>query len=232
MSMTQAETATHIAGPTPNVAMTSEYVETIGRLAYVWGWALVSNFNRRIALTSVPEPGLRGGVLPNAPRGQIAMLTDYIAPSQRFVACSNQDVTYGMGYGSLDEDPVIMQVPDFGERFWVYAAWDARTDEFSALGKQYGTKPGFYLMVGPNWDGKVPEGINATFRSSTELAAFCPRVLLLDTDQDRQAIQPLLNQILVYPLSQFDGKLKTKDWKRVPTYPVPAQQGEEEIHWV
>jgi hypothetical protein len=61
----------------------------------------------------------------------------------------NQDVVYGMGYASLDEEPVVMQVPDFGDRFWVYAAWDARTDSFAELGKQYGTRPGFYLLIGP-----------------------------------------------------------------------------------
>lgn len=38
------------------------------------------------------------------------MLTDYISADQRFVTCSNQDV--GMGYGSLNDQPVIMQVPD------------------------------------------------------------------------------------------------------------------------
>lgn len=204
----------------------------VGRFAYFWAWPMVNSFNRRTAMASAPEPGLRGGILPNAPQGQICMLTDYISPDQRFVACSNQDVTYGMGYGSLDDNPVIMQVPDFGDRFWVYAAWDARTDSFAELGKQYGTKPGFYLMVGPHWSGKAPNGVSGTFRSSTELAAFCPRVLLNDTEQDRQAIQPILNQIMVYPVSQFDGKMKTKDWKKVPSFPVPGPQGQEEIHWV
>jgi hypothetical protein len=184
-------------------------------------------------MTSVSEPGLRGGILPNAPLGHICMLTDYISADQRFVTCSNQDVTYGMGYGSLDDQPVVMQVPDFGDRFWVYAAWDARTDSFAKLGKQYGTKPGFYLIVGPNWNGKTPDGIRGTFRSSTELAAFCPRVLLNDTPEDRVAIQPLLNQVMAYPLSEFDGKMKTMDWKKVPNFPVPGgSQGQEEIKWV
>jgi hypothetical protein len=42
-------------------------------------------------------------------------------------------------------------------------------------GKQYGTKPGFYLMVGPDWEGEVPAGIGGVFRSPTNMAAFCPR---------------------------------------------------------
>jgi hypothetical protein len=216
----------------PGTNFSKEYIQTIARFAYVWGWPMVNSFNRRIALTSVSEPGLRGGVLPNAPLGHIAMLTDYIKAEQRFVACSNQDVTYGMGYGSLDTMPVIMQVPDFGDRFWVYAAWDARTDAFARLGKQYGTKPGFYLMVGPNWKGAVPQGVSGVYRSSTELAAFCPRVFLNDNDEDRKAIQPLLNQVMVYPITEFDGKMKTKDWKQIPSFPSPGKAGDEEIQWV
>jgi hypothetical protein len=221
-----------VAGPVSNTQMTPEYVRAIARLAYVWGWPMVSSFNRRVGLTSCPEPGLRGGVLPNAPRGHICMLTDYISPDQRFVTCSNQDVTYGFGFGSLDEEPVVMQVPNFGDRFWVYAGWDARTDSFAKLGKQYGTTPGFYLMVGPKWNGEAPSGITEVFRSTTELAAFCPRVFLNDTDEDRKAIQPLLNQIVAYPLTEFDGKMKTKDWKSVPNFPSPAKQGDEEVRWV
>ena len=92
-----------IPGPVQGTVMAPEYVRTIGRVAYLWGWPMVSSFNRRVGLTSCPEPGLRGGILPNAPRGQICMLTDYISADQRFVTCSNQDVVYGMGFASLDE---------------------------------------------------------------------------------------------------------------------------------
>ena len=41
--------------------------------------------------------------------------------------------------------------------------------------------------------------------------------------EDRAAIQPALSQILVYPLSQFDGKMKTKDWSKLPTFPAPKK---------
>jgi len=227
-----AAPAKEIHGTAANAALSKEYVQMVGRFGYLWGWTMVNSFNRRTAMASVPEPGLRGGILPNAPLGQVCMLTDYISSEQRFVTCSNQDVVYGFGFCALDESPVVYQVPDFGDRFWVYAAWDARTDSFAELGKQYGTKPGFYLLVGPNWNGKVPDGITATFRSPTELAALCPRVFMDDTAEDRQAIQPIVNQVMAYPLSQFDGKMKTKDWKKVPNFPAPATQGAGEIVWV
>ena len=138
--------------------------------------------NRRAAITQAPEPGRLNGVLPAAPRGQLAMLSDYIDPGQNFVTCPNQDVVYGLGFFSLDEEPVVIQVPDFGDRFWVYALYDARTDQFAQLGKPYDTKPGFYLLAGPNWNGTVPAGIAAVVRSSTELANVIPRVFMDDTE--------------------------------------------------
>ena len=52
------------------------------------------------------------------------MLTDYVAPDERIVACPNQDVVYGSGSLGLEESPVVIQVPDFGDRFWVYQAVD------------------------------------------------------------------------------------------------------------
>ncbi len=139
---------------------------------------------------------------------------------------------YGAGFFALDQEPIVFQVPDFGDRFWVYPLYDARTDEFSQIGKQYGTKPGFYLMVGPNWKGETPKGITAVVRSSTSLAFAAPRVFMDDTAEDHKAIQPLISQVVFYPLSQFDGKMKSKDWSRLPHIPAPKPSGKGETKWV
>jgi hypothetical protein len=64
----------------------------------------------------------------------------YVAADEHFVTCPNQDVVYGTGYFALDKEPIVFQVPEFGDRFWVYALYDARTDEFSQIGKPYGTR--------------------------------------------------------------------------------------------
>lgn len=222
--------ASEVTTPVSGAILHTEYVKTIGRIAYVWGWPLVNSFNRRTAITQAPEPEKLGGVVPVAPRGRLSMLNDYVKPDQGFVACPNQDVVYGTGFYSLDQEPVVIQVPDFGDRFWIYALYDARTDQFGEFGKAYGTKPGFYLLAGPNWKGDIPNGITAVIRSSTEYTFAGPRVFLDDTDEDRSAIQPLLNQINAYPLTEFDGTMKTKDWSNTPSFPAPKVEGENK--WV
>jgi hypothetical protein len=224
-------TAAEVPGPAPGDTMTKEYVQMVGRMAYFWGWPLVANFNRSVAFAKAPEPGLVGGVVPIA-FGGIAMLTDYVTPNQRVIACANQDVVYGPGFLPLAKEPFVFQIPEFGDRFWVFALYDARTDEFSQLGKAYGTKPGFYLVVGPDWKGEKPAGITAVVRSSTNLAFAIPRIFMDDTAGDRKAIQPVLSQVNVYPLSQFDGKMKTKDWSKLPHFPAPKTESKGETKWV
>ena len=226
-----ATTAAQVPGPAPGTAMTKPYVQAVARMAYFWGWPLVNAANRALTFSKAPEPGLMGGVIPVA-YNRLAMLTGYIAPEQHFIACPNQDVAYGAGFFDLDKEPAVFQVPDFGDRFWVYALYDGRTDEFSEIGKQYGTKPGFYLMVGPNWKRETPAGIIAVVRSSTRFAFAVPRIFMDDTPEDHTAIQPVLSQINFYPLSEFDGKLKTTDWTKLPHFPAPAPTGKGEAKWV
>jgi hypothetical protein len=225
-------TAADVPGTPPGTIMTKDYVVMVARTAYLWGWPLVNQLNRRATFAKAPEPGLIGGVLPAAPTGYVGMLTDYIAADERFVTCPNQDTVYGAGFMALDGQPVVVQVPDFGNRFYTYQLVDHRTDSFYSIGKQYGTKPGFYLVVGPNWNGTAPAGITAVGRSSTDLVAIFPRVFQDDTAEDKAAIQGLLRQIMVYPLTEFDGQMKTKDWSKVPSFPAPTGAGKGETKWV
>ena len=73
-----------------------------------------------------------------APPNTFATLHSYIAPDQRFVACPNQDVVYGACIAAFDISPIVIQVADLGERFWVYQLVELRTDDFAPLGKMYG----------------------------------------------------------------------------------------------
>ncbi len=215
--------------------MTRAYVEAVGRLAYVWGWPLVYVYNQRNELTKVPEAVLLDNAVCVAPINQLAMLTNYANPAEKLIADPNQDVVYGLGFLSLQKGPVVVQVPDFGKRFWTPPIYDARTDQINQLGLQYGTKPGFYMIVGPDWKGDIPSGIAGVVRSSTDFAAIMPRIFMDDTPEDHAAIQPLLNQIALYPLSEFDGKMKTKNWGKLPVVNRNAPRTEYSIHqppWV
>jgi len=175
-------------GPDTQVKITEAYARLVARDAFFWAWPMVNVYNRRLAFAKTPQIMMAGPV-PAAPLNHLGMLTDYIAPEERLVACPNQDVVYGAGSLALDLSPVVMQVPDFGDRFWVYQVVDTRTDSFVQLGKMYATTSGFYLLVGPDWRGEVPKGITKVFRSPTNTGFVAPRVFQDDTSEDKRAVQ-------------------------------------------
>ena len=218
------------SGPDTSMKITDAYARAVARDTFVWAWPLVNVMNRRAVNAQVPQPVINGGA-PAAPLNRLSMITDYIAPDERIVACPNQDVVYGGGPLALEISPVVIQVPDFGDRFWVYQTVNSRTDSFASLGKMYGSQPGFYLFVGPDWHGEVPKGITKVFRSTTSTGYVIPRVFMDDSAADRTAIQPVIKQIDMYPLSEFNGAMKVKDWKGIPQIAADGDGGAE-TPWV
>lgn len=215
-------------------AVSEAYVRLLARNAYFWGWPMANIYNRRVAFSKIPQPSLLDGILPVSPLNRLSMLSDYIDPMERHVACPNQDVVYGGLALALDKDPVVVQVPDFGDRFWVYQAVDLRTDSFAELGKQYGTRPGFYLLVGPGWKGKVPAGISKVFRATTNTGMLIPRVFQNNSPEDKQIVRSVISNIDAYPLSEFTGKMKTHDWSTLPIIKSPGSEEHQqsENQWV
>jgi hypothetical protein len=76
--------ASEVTAAAIGVTTHSAYAKAIGRMAYIWGWPMANQMNRRAAITQAPQPGRLNGVLPVAPRGRIGMLSDYIDPGADF----------------------------------------------------------------------------------------------------------------------------------------------------
>ena len=199
-------------------------IRGLAREAYVWGWPLVYLHHCRVALERVPAPGRSGG-MPVAPLNRLSMLTDRISPRTTRVPCPNQDVIYGFGMFDLAEEAVVVQVPDFGGRFWLYQLGDQRTDSFAEVGSIYGTLPGSYLVVGPDWRGAVPPGITGVFRCPTRYGYCLPRVFFTDSAADREAALPAISGIVAYPLSEYTGESQQCDWSKPRWLPNLASRG-------
>ena len=46
-----------------------------------------------------------------------------------------------------------------------------------------------------------------------------------DTPEDHRSVQSMLSQISFYPFLEFDGKMKSPDWSKLPDFPVASVQG-------
>jgi len=162
---------------------------------------------------------VEAGGAPVAPINSLSMLTDVIPEDFKSVPCPNRDVVYGFGMLDLSKEPVVVQVPDFGDRFWIYQVGDHRTDSFAELGSMYNTREGFYLIAGPDWDENVPDGIQCVFRSPTNLAYILPRLLVTSEIKSNLELQSHLEQVAVYPMSKYTGRFKSHNWTNRKWYP-------------
>jgi hypothetical protein len=199
------------------------------REVYVWGWPLVYMSNLKQSMQMIRSPGRSGGA-PVAPVNSLCMLTDVVSPDFQSVPCPNRDVVYGFGVMDLAEQPVVVQVPDFGNRFWLYQIGDHRMESIGTIGSMYGTRPGFIMVVGPDWQGSAPRAIQHVIRSTTNLAYILPRVVVHDRSNDVDSsknLDKVLGNIAIYPLSRFNGQFKRKNWKQTRWYPALGRSTRE-----
>jgi len=220
LSLTPARSES-ITGAPPLVQPAA--IRAAAREAYVWGWPLAYVHQCRSRIALVTTAGKSGG-LPVAPLNELAMLTDQAAPRTTLVPCPNRDVLYGFGIFDLAATPVVIQVPDFGGRFWLYQLGDQRTDGFADLGSMHGTRPGCYLVVGPGWTGAVPPGIAGVLRSPTRHAYCIPRIFFTAAEGDRAAAVAAATGVMAYPLDDFTGEPRRRDWTRLRWLPSLSRE--------
>jgi hypothetical protein len=180
--------------PVAGSRMTAEYVKQVGRMAYLWAWPMMNIENRLLTFRPLKDHGLSGGVLPVALVNEVTMLTDYIEPSERAVACPNQDVVYGQAVLDMTQEPLIVQVPDFGGRFYVYQMVDQRTDAFAEIGE---------MLTGPDWNGPVPKRITKVFHSPTNVSFLIPRVFREDTDRLGSLAKKISLKRLAFSVAEY-----------------------------
>lgn len=84
----------------------------------------------------------------------------YVTAEYRDGGAPNNDTLYSMSILDLKKEPVILTVPDTGDRYYTFEFASMSSDNFAYVGKRTtGTKAGNYLIAGPGWDGKLPEGV-------------------------------------------------------------------------
>ena len=158
-------------------------------------------------------------MMPIGPANQVMMLTNYIilprpsSPSRTKMSCTGW-------VGCLRKEPVVMQVP-ICNRFGPFRYTTRARTKLASLGCSW-DQAGF--LYGRGAELERHHSVRHCWRggSSTAFAVTMPRIFMDDTPEDHAAICGG-DQIQIYPLSQFDGKMKTIDWSKLPDPPMPKE---------
>ncbi len=164
------------------------YAYSLGIQAYIYGYPLVTMERTRQLQSSVKVPyGGPAFTVSNV----FSHYDQLLAPDFKDVVSPNVDNIYSIAWLDLKQDPVVLNVPDTNDRYYVMQLLDAWTNTFASIGRRTtGTGGGKFAIVGPDWKGTLPSGLKAV-KSPTNTVWIIGRILVKGEDDlsDAAAIQ-------------------------------------------
>lgn len=128
-------------------------LRTLSNEAFVYFYPLVTMDVTR--LQTINRDGLGAG-----PPNQFNHIRQYPGADFRAVVRPNFDTLYSSAWLDLTHGPVLLEVPDTDDRYFMLPMIDMWTDVFANPGKRTsGTGPQKYIIVGPGKVGPLPQGV-------------------------------------------------------------------------
>jgi hypothetical protein len=175
-----------------------EYV--YGMESYVYGYPIVVMDVTRDVLTAAPAPDPDGYA---APINQFAKMPHYVRVDFTNVVRISLNSLWTTAWLDLDNEPMVLSVPDTHDRYYVFSMMNMWTDVFGSVGKRTtGTGPGAFLIAGPRWQGAAPPDIKQTYRSSTRYAWILGQTQA-NGPADFAAVNALQAEYTLTPLSAW-----------------------------
>lgn len=183
---------THPSGGSAVGSDSAVDVETAVR-AYVYGFAPVFNLSQveRFVTTGV-------GTNSPAPFNSFSHATGLAGPDDTFVSINN-DTIYSIAQLDLGVGPLMLDVPDTADAYFVLQFVDAWTNNFAYIGKRAtGTTAGRYVLVPPGWPGELPSDA-VSVHCSTRIVSIVGR-WACDGPDDVDRVRGLQDEISLVPL--------------------------------
>jgi hypothetical protein len=206
----------------------SNKLEDIATLAYIWGYPLVS-MERSFNWFTNPEAPTGPS---HGPANTMNCNRELITSNDTDVVSPNADTLYCVAWMDLSKGPLVLKVPAISDRYYTFQFLDAYTNVFSYVGERTsGSSGGTYLIAGPEWKGEVPKGMTEIW-SPTNLAWILQRTLLKGIDdienvhaiQDKMSLTPLSGSNQENTLEQGSAVNATNSsWSLYPTSFIPRE---------
>lgn len=177
---------------------TDAQLDQLALEAYVYAYPLVTMEMTRRQATNVEMP-----VVTRAPMGQFAHLRRYPNAEFREVTAPNADTLYSTAWLDLSKEPIVLELPAEGKRFYMMPMLDAWTNVIADPGtRTTGTKPQKFLITGPTFTGATPAGLTE-IKSPTSLLWILGRTYSTGTPQDFKEVHVIQNNYKLTPLSAY-----------------------------
>jgi hypothetical protein len=174
----------------------------LGVEAYMYGYPLVLMDATKQVGTNVPKAGENA-----APLNQFGMKRSFPDDTFTTVVSPNADTLYSFAFLDLAKEPIVLSVPEMGNRYYLMQMLDAWTNVFASPGtRTTGSAKADFAIVGPQWAGTLPAGVRE-LKSPTNLVWIIGRTQT-NGQADYSAVHAIQDKYKLTPLSAL-GKAYT-----------------------
>jgi hypothetical protein len=137
-----------------------------------------------------------------APINQFKHHAESPNPSNRTIVGFNVDTLYSLAQLDLAPGPMVLSIPAMGDRYWLMQLLDAWNNVPHAPGSRtVGGAGGTFAIVGPGWQGTLPEGM-VELRMPTTLAMLAGRTYT-SGGADLAVVRALQQRFALVPLAAW-----------------------------
>ena len=175
--------------------------KAIAKEAYIYGLPMVLNYKTMYSyVVDKNSPEYKGEF------NYLGCEARVFTPEDKAVVTPNSDTPYCMVWGDMRTEPLVLTIPEIGkERFYEIQLVDLFTHNFAYVSTiATGNVPGKYLITGPDWKGKVPEGIKEVIPCETQFIFAVFRTQLFSPD-DLKNVRAIQDAYRLEPLSAYLG---------------------------
>ena len=166
--------------------------------AYVYGYPLVRSLEEIASFVA------GGGSLPvQAPYNAFGHARNLAGPEVKFVS-PNNDTCYSIAMCDVRSGPLVLHVPEMGDRYYVLQFIDAWSNNFAYIGRRAtGTREGEFLLTASDYDGEIPPAMSV-IHAPTGVFVIAGRIQV-DGAADLPTVHALQDQFTLTPSSSNDG---------------------------
>jgi hypothetical protein len=181
--------------------------------AYIYGYPIEQSYRMYVTLPDNTGQTKRlynhfsyADKLATAAIDNTAKVTAYKKTRNRGGAGPNNDTPYFGSLLDLSGEPIVLSIPDFGNRYFSFHFINFYNENVHYIGSSFGdTTAAKYLLIGPKWKGKIPAGLKPVHFKDEHLNLF-GRVLVEDDSADLKKVLALQHQATLTPLSKWPAE--------------------------
>jgi len=177
----------------------AEYTYALGLQAFIYGFPYMYMAQLRYSWTTQPR---NPELIPYSAVDHFWHASNVLDATYQDGGSPNNDTMYSVAWVDVSDEPVILSHPDIpDDRYFTFEHSAVHSDNFAYVGRRTtGNKAGDYAIIGPGWEGQLPEGVTTLPQSPTPWVMILGRTLV-DGPDDVPNVRKLQEEYRLTPLS-------------------------------